>query len=71
MEFYIYRGDYMSEADIEKEIEALEEKLEDLQKQQIEVIGLGGDDLWIRDEIAEIEDELIEKRKELRDLLDE
>ncbi len=61
----------MSEADIEKEIEALEEKLEDLQKQQIEVIGLGGDDLWIRDEIAEIEDELIEKRKELRDLLDE
>lgn len=55
----------MSEADIEKEIEDLEEKLEDLQKQQIEVIGLGGDDLWIRDEIAEIEDELIEKRKEL------
>lgn len=52
---------------IEKEIEELEEELEQLQINQNEVLGYGGDDLPIRYEIAEIKEDIHEKRK----LLDE
>lgn len=57
----------MSKADIEKEIEELEEELEQLENNQIEVLGYGGDDLSIRYEIAEVEEELNEKKKLLNE----
>lgn len=42
----------------------LEEQLDCLYRQQNEVLGNGGDDLWIRDKIAEIEDIIHEVRSE-------
>lgn len=43
----------------------LEEQLDCLYRQQNEVLGNGGDDLWIRDKIAEVEDIISEVRGEL------
>ena len=40
--------------------EDIEEEIEKLKKKQIEVLGYGGDDLDIRDDIAELEDKLKE-----------
>lgn len=42
----------------------LEEQLDCLYRQQNEVLGNGGCDLWIRDKIAEIEDIIYEVRSE-------
>lgn len=38
--------------------EEIEEEIEKLKKKQIEVLGYGADDLYIREEIAELEDKL-------------
>ena len=40
--------------------EDIEEEIEKLKKKQTIVLGYGGDDLGIRDEIAELEDKLKE-----------
>lgn len=40
--------------------EEIEEELEELKKKQTIVLGYGGDDLGIRDEIAELEEKLNE-----------
>lgn len=41
-----------------KQIERLEEELEELKKKQTIILGYGADDLDIRDEIADIEEQL-------------
>lgn len=40
--------------------EDIEEEIEKLKKKQIEVLGYGADDLYVREEIAELEDKLKE-----------
>ena len=44
--------------------EDIEEEIEKLKKKQAIVLGYGGDDLGIRDEIAELEDKLKELLEE-------
>ena len=44
--------------------EDIEEEIEKLKKKQTIVLGYGGDDLGIRDEIAELEDKLKELLEE-------
>lgn len=41
-------------------VDEIEEELEELKKKQIEVLGYGADDLYVREEIAELEDKLKE-----------
>lgn len=51
---------------IEKlELEELEEQLDLLYRQQNDILGYGGDDLWIREKIAEVEDIIKDIRSEL------
>lgn len=50
--------------DKEEKIEYLKREIEKLEQSQIEVIGLGGDDLPIREEIWEIEEQIRELRRE-------
>ena len=51
---------------IENKIEELKEYISDLKKRQNEIIALGGDDLHIRYEIAEVEEQI----KILQELLE-
>lgn len=44
--------------------EDIEEEIEKLKKKQIEVLGYGADDLYVREEIAELEDKLKELKEE-------
>ena len=41
-------------------VDEIEEELEELKKKQTIILGYSGDDLGIRDEIAELEDKLKE-----------
>ena len=51
--------------EIENQIEKLEEEIEQLEINQNEIIGLGGNDLSIREQIWEMEDKIHELRKKL------
>ena len=53
------------EADYLQELEELEEQLDLLYRQQNDILGYGGDDLWIREKIAEVEDIIKDIRGEL------
>lgn len=50
---------------LELELEELEEQLDLLYRQQNDILGYGGDDLWIREKIAEVEDIIKDIRGEL------
>lgn len=54
----------MSKEDKQQKIEELKREIDRLEQNQIEVIGLGGDDLPIREEIWEIEEQIRELRSE-------
>lgn len=54
----------MSKEEKQEKIEELKREIDRLERNQIEVIGLGGDDLPIREEIWEIEEQIIELRRE-------
>ena len=57
--------DYCLELDNIKENKLPEEDTEKLKKKQIDVLGYGADDLYIREEIAELEDKLKELIEEV------
>lgn len=44
--------------------EDIKEEIEKLKKKQIEVLGYGADDLYVREEIAELEDKLKKLKEE-------
>ena len=46
-------------------LQELEEQLDLLYRQQNDILGYGGDDLWIREKIAEVEDIIKDIRSEL------
>lgn len=52
---------------LELELEELEEQLDLLYRQQNDILGYGGDDLWIREKIAEVEDIIKDIRSELNE----
>lgn len=52
---------------LELELEELEEQLDLLYRQQNDILGYGGDDLWVREKIAEVEDIIRDVRGELDD----
>lgn len=51
--------------ELEAKLEELESDIDLLCRQQNDVLGYGGDDLWIREQIAELEDIAKEVRSEL------
>lgn len=51
--------------ELEAKLEELNEEIDRLYRQQNDILGYGGDDLWIREEIAELEDIAKEVRSEL------
>lgn len=51
--------------ELEAKLKELNEEIDRLYRQQNDILGYGGDDLWIREEIAELEDIAKEVRSEL------